>query len=282
MQTNGIRLEEDDRWLELFSKYKYLIGLSVDGTKELHDQNRVTPSGGGTFLKVCRAADKLAAAKVDFNILTVVNASCARHVAKIYDDYKKRGWDYMQFIPCLDPLGEKPFSHPWSLTPQRYLSSSRLLFERWHADNSDYFTRKTGRRISVRRFDNLLQIALGGRAEACGMNGCCSIQFVTESDGSVYPCDFYALDEYRLGNIAGTGFAGLFEGKTAQDFLKASYSAGEKCKSCPVWSLCTGGCRRYKYDGEYIYCSAEREFLTGIREKLLDLASTARASGLLK
>lgn len=78
-----------------------MVGLSLDGNKELHDLNRVDASGKGTFNRVTEAAKVLEKHKVDFNILTVVTNALARYPQAVYNEYKKRGYKYLQFIPAL-------------------------------------------------------------------------------------------------------------------------------------------------------------------------------------
>ncbi|MCL2517393.1 MAG: radical SAM protein [Oscillospiraceae bacterium] len=245
IQTNGINIDEE--WAEFFQENNFLVGLSLDGTKDLHDKNRC-----GTFNKVVKAASILKKHDVQFNILTVVNNDTARNIAKIYRFYKNQNWKYLQFIPCLgsDEL----------LTPQNYLYFLKTLFDLWYNDD-----------VSIRYFDNLLNIFAGRNPESCGMTGMCGIQFVIESDGSVYPCDFYVLDEYKIGNINEHSFKEIFESETAQTFIKQSCIHSPKCKSCKWYIICRGGCRRYTQDGEYKYCGAMYEFLNYAGERFIKL-----------
>lgn len=277
IQTNGILTASDERWAELFSRYHYLVGLSVDGTKDIHDENRIDAAGRGTFARVEAAARALGSHGVDFNILTVVSGQLSRRIAAVYAAYKKRGWNYMQFIPCLEPLGEAPFESAGALTPQRYLVYSKTLFDLWYADNASFIAGSEKTRVSVRKYDNLLQIALGQRPESCGMSGICSIQFVIEADGGVYPCDFYVLDDYKLGNIRDMSFRELYECSAAQNFVKSSLSRPERCAECKALALCGGGCRRYRFGGEYIYCEQERELAEYIAPRLTALARDYRS-----
>ena len=110
IQTNGILTAEKPEYAEFFARHKFLVGLSADGTKELHDLNRIYPDGSGTYSTVLKASRVLTKAGADYNILTVINSRTARHGTAIYNAYRKNGWDYMQFIPCLgdDAPDDKP------------------------------------------------------------------------------------------------------------------------------------------------------------------------------
>lgn len=265
IQTNGILIAADERWAEMFGIRDFLVGISVDGIKELHDINRVDINGEGTYKNVLRAVSMLRKHNVRFNILTVVNEITARNIAKIYKYYKNQNWRYIQFIECLDPIDEPPFQNKNSLKPERYLQYLKTLFDLWYSDAlaGDY--------ISIRQFDNYMNVFAGYRPESCGMFGMCTIQYVIEADGSVYPCDFYVLDDYMLGNINENGFKELFETDKAQSFIKKSCVHSNKCKNCRWYSICKAGCNRYKHDNEYIYCGALYEFFEYSYDRFLKL-----------
>ena len=268
LQTNGVLPSEDECWAEMFGRHKFLIGLSVDGTKDIHDGARVDADGVGSYKYITGAVRNFKKHGVEFNILTVVNAVTAKNIVKIYKFYKSQGWRHIQFIPCLDPLGEQPFTREKSLTPQRYLFFLKNLFDLWYGDavNGDY--------VSVRQFDNLTGMFAGFAPESCGMLGRCAIQFVIEADGGVYPCDFYALDDYLLGNIneRDIGFKEISESGRAREFIQSSFARGVNCAACKWRSVCRGGCARYKRNGEYIYCGETREFFDYAGERFIKLS----------
>ena len=193
IQTNGLLL--DSQWAAFFRENHFLVGLSLDGMKDTHDLYRLDAQGQGTFNRAARVLQLLESHGVAYNILTVVNRATAQHVEKIYRFYQRNRWGYLQFIPCLDPLGEEPGSQAYSLTPEAYGDFLCRLFDLWYRDA------KVGRAPSIRQFENYVEMLLGYPPEACGMAGVCGMQHVVEADGSVYPCDFYVLDGYRLGNL---------------------------------------------------------------------------------
>lgn len=267
IQTNGTLL--DEAWCRFFAENRFLVGVSLDGTKELHDRNRIDAAGAGTYGRVVGALRLLEAHRVDFNILTVLTPGTCRNFRKVYQHYKRNGWDYQQYIPCLDPLGEERGGHPWSLTPERYGQYLKTAFDCWYQDAM------AGQKTYHRYFDNLLLMMNGQPPEACGMRGICGAQYVVEADGSVYPCDFYTLDAYRLGNLNTDGFPELEEKRRALGFIQQSARLEPACASCQWRGLCAGGCRRDRdyFEaglGKNYYCAAYREFFEyawpGLRE----------------
>lgn len=275
IQTNGIVI--NDEWAEFFGKHKFLVGLSLDGPKEINDLMRVDQKGEGTFNTILKSAALFDKHHVDYNILTVVDASVARHGAKVYNFFKKCGFKYLQFIPCLDPLGEEPGKYPHSLTPQLYLKFLKSVFDLWY---NDFMSDDP---ISIRYFDNLAGIVLGYPPEQCGMQGFCSGQFVVESDGSVYPCDFYVTDEYKTGNLVTDSFEDIIKSQAREDFCKVSYYIDPKCKECDYYRLCRGGCRRNREPvtedalSLNYYCETYKKFFEYALPKLFDIAGKVKA-----
>lgn len=260
IQTNGYNISED--FAEFFYKNNFLVGLSVDGYKEIHDYLRVDSSLNTTHNKVLKTAALFKKYNVEFNILTVVTAYTAKHIDKIYRFFKKNNFKYLQFIPCLDPLESEPLGFPHSLTSKLYEDFLIKLFKLYYEDFMG------GNYISIRFFDNLVRVASGGMSEQCGMLGYCRGQFVIEADGTVFPCDFYCVDNWKLGNINELSFEELYISDRMQEFIKTSIYDKEKCESCDVYNLCKGGCRRdrdpssFGLAKENIYCEALYNFYT--------------------
>lgn len=238
LQTNGMSITEE--MAAFFAENRFLLGVSLDGPKDIHDMNRVGPSGMGSYKTIKQHIRLLEKHKVDFNILTVVNRAVAKHPKKIYQYLVKEGYRYLQFIPCLDDFGEPHGSSAYALTPKDYGQFLCTLFDHWYRDF------KTGKRISIRMFDNILHILLGMPPESCDMVGLCSANTVIEADGSVYPCDFYVLDQWKLGMIQDTPLMEMITGDTARDFIEISKPRHEKCQSCDYLPVCRSGCRRHK------------------------------------
>ena len=175
IQTNGYII--DDEWASFLAKNDFLVGLSMDGTAEMHDKFRLDCAKKPTFERVRRTADLFEKYGVRFNVLCVVTEQTARNPRVVYDALKKYG--YIQFIACLDGLeGGKS---DYSLTPSSY---AKFLIETFNGYYLDFLSAKP---VSVRNFDNYVMMLLGGQPENCAMRGVCTPTLVVEGDGSVYP-----------------------------------------------------------------------------------------------
>lgn len=267
MQTNGTLLNDD--WAAFLSEHRFLVGLSLDGYKDLHDANRFDAAGQSCFAKVIKAAALLRRAQVDFNILSVVTAKTASQVEKLYRFYQSQNLPYLQFIPCIDPFG----SVETNLTSAQYEQFLKSLFALWYRDYV------AGRGVSIRYFDNLLRLFMGNPPEQCSMNGICTIQFTVEANGEVYPCDFYVLDRWRLGNVSADPFSAMLASNAARQFIAESAFVRKECLVCRWYKLCRGGCRRDKESAAVEtlspnrFCKAYMGFFDYSYEKFVKLCS---------
>ncbi len=272
LQTNGYGLTEE--WARFLAENRFLVGLSLDGKRETHDACRHTPEGEDTFAAVLKTARLFDRFGVDYNILTVVNAYTARRAESIYNFYRQNGFAYLQFIPCLDPLDEPPGSRPYSLRPKAYGDFLKTLFDLWYRDLL------AGRFVSIRQFDNYVDMLRGYPPESCGMAGVCAPQHVIEADGSVYPCDFYVLDQWRLGNLLDDDFADLAAARETLGFVERSRQIDEACRVCRFGPLCRGGCRRYRepeIEGRLrrsFFCESYQAFFAYAADRLARLAAS--------
>lgn len=263
IQTSGLRI--DEAWAKFLAENRFLVGLSLDGTKEIHDKHRRTSAGEPTFARVSHAAALLRAAGAEFNILTVVTKDLCRQAKKVYTYLKNQGFSYQQYILCLAPL-DAPHA-PDVPSAADYAKFLIDLFTQWYADW------KRGEYRSIRWFDNLVRIVLGMPPELCSLRGGCSNQLVVESDGSCYPCDFYVDETYRLGDAAHDPLETLAQNSIARRFVADGAHTDADCRTCRWFGLCRGGCRRERFDGgKTVYCEAYRRFFAACSEKLLDVA----------
>lgn len=270
IQTNGILI--DEKWAQFLYKNNFLVGLSLDGPKEVHNINRVDSKRDGTFNRVLKTVALFKKYKVEYNILYVVTSQSARYANKIYNFFKANDFKYLQFIPCLDPLDEEAGKEKYSLLPKDFEKFLKITFDRWYEDfmKDEY--------ISIRYFDNLVNMILGNRPEACNMTGQCQCNCVIEGDGGVYPCDFYVMDKWKLGNIKEMEISDMLTSNIAMNFTQCSIEKPLECMECKWYSLCRGGCRRERerLDGNNIglnyYCSAYKEFFNYAYSRLLNVA----------
>ena len=272
IQTNGTLIDED--WARFFRDNRFLVGLSLDGTKDLHDANRVDSQGRGTWNTVARALTLLQKWQVEVTLLCVVTGPAARRGQAIYQNLKKLGGRYLQFIPCLDPMEEERGGRPFSLTPERYGRFLCTVFDLWYQDweRGDY--------VSVRLFDDYVHLLAGQRAGTCATAGTCGRYFVVEGDGSVYPCDFFVLDQWRMGKLGEQTLEELAGSETALRFCREGQGAPQECAGCQWLTLCNGGCRRdwIGMDRNY-HCAALRTFFAYAYPRLWRMAELERRMG---
>ncbi len=269
-QTNGLLINE--QWARFLAENKFLVGLSLDGPKDFHDLNRVDAAGKGSFSSVISTSNLFNKFNVEFNILCVIDSYIASHANKVYNFFKRGGYKYLQFIPCLDPLGEAPGMHEFSLTPEKYALFLNNIFDHWYADimHGDF--------VSIRYFENLIGLLLGHSPESCGMTGFCTSYFVIEANGGVYPCDFYVTDDWYLGSIFETDFTSLLNCQKSKDFVEVSKHTDPACAECKWHSLCRGGCRRNRepfssqLPGLNYYCSSFKAFFDYTGDRLMQLS----------
>ena len=245
----------------------------MDGEETVHDACRLSKTGEGTWLRTIAAAQLLKEHEVPFNILCVVTGANAARPKHTYEAL--RSYRFLQFIPCLEPLRGEGGYAPTCEAYAGFLDQTFALYKRDFLNN-DY--------VSVRLFDNYVQMLIGMRPESCAMNGRCSVSFTIESDGSVYPCDFYCLDEWRLGSILENSFMELNNCARAAEFVNSSVRLHADCRACKYFSLCRGGCRRERactQNGELLlnrYCAAYKHFFEKNYDGLLEIKDLALKS----
>ncbi len=248
LQTNGLLLDEE--WCAFLAEHRFLVGLSLDILPEAHDAVRVDARGAGTYERICAGMALMKKHGVDFNVLCTLTDAVARRPKQVWEQIVRLGIEYTQFTPCLGTLEESAPS-PYALTPQLFASFYTQLFAYWYAD----FQR--GKRRSIKLFDDVVNLLVLGVPTACGINGSCHPQLVVEADGSVYPCDFYCLDEYRLGNITEQTLPELMQSPALKAFLQRPHRMPDLCGECRYRHFCAGNCKRMQ--GE-ICCSAADDF----------------------
>ena len=268
-QTNGILL--DDEWCAFFKKHNFLVGLSVDGPREIHDQYRVDRSKRGTFDRVMQGWRFLTEYAVEFNILCTVNAANEKHgrtVYRFFRDEMKAKW--LQFIPIVERANTETIeiaNQGWSEQPGRkrllYTQTGNLVtkrsvggeqYGRFLVDIFEEWVRHDVGEVFVQMFDVTLE-AYFGRHLLCIHAPTCGYGPALEYNGDVYACDHFVEPRYKLGNIHQTHLVNLVSsaeqrrfGDDKRDMLTA------QCRSCDVRPLCNGGCPKDRFvssrDGE--------------------------------
>ncbi len=247
LQTNGTMI--DEAWSRYLAEKHYLVGLSLDLLPQCHDDTRIDISGKGTWERLVHTLQLLNRFHVEYNVLCTLTRQVAKHPQKVWKILKELDIRYAQFTPCLDALNT-PGKNPYALTPRRFSQFYNQLFPLWLADY------QRGQYRSIKLFDDIVNLMAYGMPTACGIHGHCQPQLVVEADGSVYPCDFYCLDEYRIGSILEDSLADLL--------CSAQCSPAQQrdplpvfCKDCPYLNFCGGNCKRMQRE---ITCSGADNF----------------------
>lgn len=234
LQTNATLLDEE--WARFFAEHGFLVGVSLDGPRSNMDRFRCDAAGEGAFARAMHGIELLYQAGVEFNILTVVTRQLAQKPKQLFQFYLQHDFADVQLIPCLPPLDGT--DDGMSLRPRDYRSFYLGFFRAWQK------AFQQEKLIRVNLFENVLGMLMGHPPYQCGMLGRCTVQYVIEANGDVYPCDFYCLDEFRLGNLADASLHELSASAGAEAFLAGQACRREPCASCPYARICNGGCRR--------------------------------------
>ena len=272
LQTNGTLLDEE--WCEFLKANRFLVGLSIDGPREIHDRYRVTKGGRPTFDKVFEAAKLLQRHKVPFNTLTCVHRFNARQPLDVYRFLRQElNSTYIQFIPIVEykdferiapqtwdsavlPKDGDPEARPghpnsivteWSVDPDDWGYFLCRVFDRWL--NQDIG------KVMVNHFETLVAQHLGWPSQMCVYAENCGRCVAAENDGSVYSCDHYVYPEYRLGNLKDSQFGDMVFSPIQKAFGGAkSKTLPHYCRQCPFLTDCWGECPKNRLlrtpDGE--------------------------------
>jgi uncharacterized protein len=272
LQTNGTLLNEE--WCEFLRDNKFLVGLSIDGPRDLHDHYRVTKGNRPTFDKVLKASRLLRRYGVPFNTLTCVHRFNARKPLEVYRFLRNElGSTYIQFIPIVEPKGfERTAPHTWDreklptiLDAQARPGHPESIVTDWSVDPEEYglflsrvfdeWLKKDVGRVLVNHFETLVAQHLGLPSQICIYNESCGKGVVVEHDGNVYSCDHYVYPEYLLTNITRIKLEDqVFSRKQVQFGYAKSESLPQYCRECPYLTDCWGECPKNRFvrtpDGE--------------------------------
>lgn len=257
IQTNGILI--NDEWCRFFAKHNFLVGLSLDGPKDLHNTYRKNKGGGPTFDKVKKAQLMFKQYGVEYNILTTVNAENSREPLAVYNFLKEAGIEFIQFIPIVErdaddnskALGlslSSPEANPnyqfsmtdWSVVPEEYGNFLISIFDQW--------VRNDVGKIFVMNFEWALNSAINGISGVCQFAPQCGNAGILEHNGDIYSCDHYVYPQYKIGNILDDDPKVAFNSEKQLQFGKNKQETlSEECLKCPVLSMCYGGCPKHRF-----------------------------------
>ena len=268
MQTNGTLLDDD--WCEFFAKNNFLIGLSLDGPRELHDAYRVDKTGKPTFDRVMRAARLLRDHKVDYNILATVHAANADHPLEVYRFLRdKVKANFIQFIPIVERDNDTGFQEGDTVTDRSVKADQ---YGRFLISIFDEWVKKDVGKTYVQIFDVALAAWAGVPPGICAFSETCGTAMAMEHNGDMYSCDHFVEPKYLLGNINEKHMAQLAASRKQRKFGRDKLdSLPEYCRKCEVRFACNGECPKNRFiqtpDGEpglnYL-CAGYREFFRHI------------------
>ncbi len=274
MQTNGLLL--DAEWARFFREYNFLLGVSLDGPAAYHDCYRISLHGAPTHERVTQTLRLLRDHHVEFNILAVVNRLTADHAVEIYDYFLAQGYDYLQFIPCVEIDPATGQLAEFSVGAEQFGDFLCALFDRWYNGGAP--------QASIRDFEAILAVYLRQEAPLCCYQRECGSYLVVEYNGDVYPCDFMVREDWRLGNIAQTPLDALFESDAARRFAAAKADPRSECAVCAWAPLCRQGCPRFLLNEgrhRHYLCRAYQRFFAHSHERFLKLRERIlRSNGL--
>lgn len=291
LQTNGTNL--DEAWCGFLRDHNFLVGLSLDGPKRLHDRYRRDRSGQGSFARVFRAAHLLKKHQVNFATLSCMNRLTARHPLEVYrflrDDV---GALRMQFIPVVEPLGFRQVA-PWRWdtrlmppvgSPHARPGTPESVVEEWSVDPEDWgdclcrifdeWRRQDLGTIHVHYFDAAVETWMGHVSPLCTQAPMCGKGLALERDGALYACDHFVYPEYRIGKITESPLEEMVYSEAQEAFGRAKEGLlPDYCRRCPYEFACFGECPKNRFlktpDGEpglnYL-CPGWKKFFSHIDE----------------
>lgn len=290
LQTNGTLLDEE--WCRFLREHDFLVGISLDGPRELHDAYRRDKRQRPSFDRVMRGVDLLHKHRVAFNTLTVVNRHNAEQPLEVYEFLKKVGSGYLQFIPlveramqaCGSPVGRPgaPASEdggiaPWSVLPDQYGGFLCKIFDTW--------VRRDVGRVFVQMFDVALGIWAGLGSSLCLFAPTCGRALAIEHNGDVYACDHYVHPDYLRGNVVRKGLREIVLSDAQRAFGQAKQDGlPQACRQCEVRFACQGECPKNRFgitgDGEpglNHLCAAYRRFFHHVDRDMRTMAALVAA-----
>ena len=254
IQTNATLIGED--WCRFFRDNDFLVGVSLDGPKDIHDSFRHDKGGRPTWDKGMASVNMLRRNGVEFNTLSVVNKRCEGRGKEIYRFFKSIGSRYMQFLPAVEHVVDKPGFHrpvivspqtegarlaPWSVSAKGYGRFLCDIFDEWVVqDVGNWF---------VQMFDATLANYCGVQPGVCSMGETCGDCLVVEHNGDVYNCDHFVYPKYLLGNIKERPLADIYNDPKRFQFGVAKRATLPKdCMGCKFYFACRGECPKHRFD----------------------------------
>lgn len=251
IQTNGTLL--NDEWCKFFKDNNFLVGISIDGSQDFHDEYRRDQMDRPSFHRVMRGIELLKKHDVAFNCMAVVNEYNADYPLEFYHFFKKIGCQFLQFTPIVERLNPNnkmlQLASPkdraaelaeFSVTPEQWGDFLCAIFDEW--------VRHDVGKMFVQIFDATLANWIGEQPGVCTMAKTCGHAGVMEFNGDVYSCDHYVFPEYRLGNIYAKPLASMMYSPEQLKFGSDKFDKlPRQCRECDVLFACWGECPKNRF-----------------------------------
>lgn len=245
LQTNGTLL--NDEWCRFLKKNNWLVGISIDGDMDVHDEYRKTETGKGSFLRVMRGIRLLNRYGIEWNAMAVVNDYNSEYPLDFYHFFKGIGCKYLQFTPIVERFEQNStYSDansdimPFSVKPEKWGHFLCTIFDEWvKSDVGDVF---------VQIFDATLANWVKVVPGLCSLGDNCGASLVMEHNGDIFSCDHFVSHQYRIGNINTDSIREIINNNCHQIFAKnKTDNLPEECNSCQWKTLCNGGCQKDRF-----------------------------------
>ena len=292
LQTNGTLLNAE--WCDFLRRNKFMVGISLDGPKEVHDRYRPDRKGNGSFDQVMRGLKLLQKHKVEYNVLACVARDTAKRPLDVYHFFKDEGVEFIQFTPVVErqsdlhsePMGlrlagpaeldkkdDQGNVTQWSVIPEEYGDFLIAIYEEW--------VRHDVGTVFVMNFEWVLNAWIGNPSPVCVHARTCGRSVVIEHNGDVFACDHCVFPQYKLGNIMSDTLPDMVAKSLQSGFGVAKETALPRwCRECEVMPACQGGCPKHRFETTYYnepglqyLCAGYKKFFLHIRKYLRAMAT---------
>ncbi|MGE4403440.1 MAG: anaerobic sulfatase maturase [Desulfobulbus sp.] len=263
LQTNGTLL--DDAWCRFLKRHNFMVGISLDGPREIHNRYRRNRQGKGSFDAVMRGLKLLQKHGVEYNVMVSVARETAFQPLEVYRFFRDAGVEFIQFTPVVERLADQQSAQlglrlaapasldrlevqtkvtEWSVLPEEYGDFLIAIFEEW--------VRNDVGSVFVMNFEWAINAWIGNPSPVCVHAKQCGRSLVIEHDGSLYACDHCVYPQYRLGNIlADTLPAVVAKSLNTQFGISKETALPRLCRECEVLAACQGGCPNHRFTSTF-------------------------------
>ncbi|MFC2111318.1 anaerobic sulfatase maturase [Bacteroidota bacterium] len=274
-QTNGTLLNTE--WADFLKENNFLVGLSLDGPKHIHDKYRTYANGKGSWEKVYHIAQMLLEKGVEVNAMISLTNYSASFPGELYRFFKNLGISWMQFIPVVErDINNSNKAASYSMSSTQYAKFLIEIFKLWYQDLAE------GKQSYIRYFDNLFYRLVDMPSPECTLEQTCGSYLVVEHNGDVYSCDYFVEAKWKLGNNKENRLIDMLNSERQEKFGKIKEDISKTCQSCNWLSFCYGGCPKDRIrdpgdNGQNHFCDSFKQFLSYTEPFFRELAEQWKA-----